>query len=84
MKFSKHDLAEETHETVVNEITDHDRWTAHYRRVFKVGDKYFETHYRVGATEYQDEGPYEYDPDEIECEEVFPTQVTVVQYLRRS
>ena len=56
------------------------RWAIVYRRVFKFQEKFYESIYSVGATECQDERPYEYDPDEIECKEVFPVQKTITVY----
>lgn len=45
------------------------RWSVHHRIVFKYQDKFYQTTYSVGATEYQNEGPWEYE-DDIECQEV--------------
>lgn len=74
MKFAKEFLQqlddEPTAEIVEDIITDNSRWSIHHRRVFKFEDKFYLTHYSVGATEMQDEQPYEYDSDEIECPEV--------------
>jgi hypothetical protein len=68
-------------ETVCSGIVDTSRWSIHYERVFKYDGKFYRTHYSVGATEQQDERPYEYEDDEIECEEVFPVEKTVTVYL---
>lgn len=73
MKFSKEFLLEELEEDpVLEEIFDKRRWSIVYRRVFKFEGRFYETMYSIGATESQDEHPYEYDPDEIECKEVYP------------
>jgi len=80
MLFSKESLLDEEHETVVEEIVDHSRWSIHHRRVFKHDGKFYETYYSHGATEYQDESPYEYEGDMIECKEVFPVQKMVTVY----
>lgn len=71
--YKKDAIVEET-------ILDHTRWSVVYQRVFKFEDKFYETVFSVGATEYQDESPYEYEPEEIECEEVFPVEKTIIVY----
>jgi len=82
MLFKKDFLREMEGETVLNEIVDHSRWSVYYRRVFKFEGKTYETVYSDGATEIQDESPYDGADDDIECEEVFPKEVTVVQYVK--
>lgn len=83
MKFSKEFLQDEGGETIECVITGKSRWALQYRRVFKHNERFYETHYSVGATESQEETPYEYDPSDIECAEVFPTQKTVTVYVLR-
>lgn len=39
------------------------------------------TTYSVGATEMQEERPWEFDGDEIVCTEVEPKEVTVVTWI---
>ena len=80
MKFSKDNLKWEEHKTIYDKIIGHSRWSIQHERVFEHEGKFYLTTYSVGATEYQDERPYEYDPDEIECPEVFPVQETVTVY----
>lgn len=82
MIFSKQFLQDEEGETILNEVVDTSRWSVHYRRVFQHDGKFYETFYSVGATDQQDECPYEYEPDEIECAEVFRTEKTVIVYQR--
>lgn len=53
----------------VDNITDHRRWSVVHQIVFEHEGKFYQTEYSVGATEKQDEGPWEYD-DEVECEEL--------------
>lgn len=70
-------------ETVRNEITDNGRWSIHHDWVFKYKDRYFQTSYSVGATEMQDESPFEYDGDAdglIEVDEVEPYEKTIIDY----
>ena len=86
MKFEKQwlqDLVWEEHEEaeiIKNEIVDTSRWSVHHTLIFMFEDKYYRTYYSVGATENQDESPFEYEPDMIECEEVVPVEKTVIVY----
>lgn len=69
-------------EMIHNEMIDTSRWSHIYEVVYKDLDtgKYWENSYRVGATECQDERPYEYDGDEITFYEVEPYTVTTTKY----
>lgn len=87
MKFDREilqDLANEDHspeyEIVSNELVDHSRWSLSYEMIFKYRDKFYRTWYNRGATECQDESPYEYEPSEIELVEVEPYEKTVTDY----
>lgn len=70
MLFSKEFLIEQVGEGVQRTITDHSRWSIHYEEIFEHEGKYYRTYYVIGATEMQDERPYEYDEDMIDCPEV--------------
>lgn len=39
------------------------------------------TYYSVGATEMQEESPYEYEGEWVEVTEVVPKEVTVTKYV---
>lgn len=78
--FKKDDLLDEVHETVYDKIVGSSRWSLKYERVFTHDGRFYMTTYSVGATEHQDEQAYEYEPDEIECPEVFPVEHTVTVY----
>jgi len=80
MKFSKEFLLNEEGKTIEDVLEGHSRWSLEYRRVFEHEGKFYSTTYRIGATEIQDESPYEYDEDEIECREVHPVQKTITVY----
>lgn len=87
-KFSKQfmqDVANKEYgdgiEVMVDELCDTSRWSNHYYLVFKYEGKYYSSNYSRGATEQQDESPYEYDGDEIEVDEVKPTTKTVIEYV---
>ena len=63
---------------VKNEQVDSSRWSSHHDLIFIADDKFYSTYYSKGLTESQDESPFEYEPDEIECIEVIPVEKTVV------
>lgn len=86
-KFKKTDLqnllwedGDPIGEIVRNKMVDTSRWSIHYDLVFKVGEDFYQTSYRRGATESQDEVPFEYSPDEIECTLVQPAEKTIIEY----
>ena len=80
MIFKKEFLREFEGEEIENKIIDTTRWSIVKRRIFKHEGKFYETIYSFGATECQDESPYEYDKDEIECPEVVPVEKTIIVY----
>ena len=84
MKFSKELMlnilnGNAAEEIVYDRVVDNTSWSIIYELVFKYNNKYYKTSYSVGATEYQDETPWEYN-DEIECEEVEPIQKLITVY----
>jgi hypothetical protein len=80
VKFSKDFLRSMSGKTIRNEIIDHSRWTVSHERIFEHDGHLYSTTYSVGATEQQDESPYEYDDEEIECPEVAAVERTVTVY----
>ncbi|MEK4122065.1 hypothetical protein [Lysinibacillus sp. FSL K6-0102] len=66
---------------VLDEITDTSRWSIHHRIIFKHEGKFYETYYSEGATEMQDERPWEYE-DEVECDEVELKEVKVLKWVK--
>lgn len=89
-EFSKEDLKDlrdfcemENLEMVRDEILDTTRWSVINELIFKDKEsgKLYRTNYSVGATECQDESPFEYDTDYIECVEVKEKEVTVIDYV---
>lgn len=64
---------------VRDRIVDNDRWTIVHDLIFSWNDKLWRTGYRVEATEYQNEGPWEYD-QEVKCTEVREVQKVVTDY----
>lgn len=64
----------------LNEIRDRSRWAVEYELVFSHGVQLWGTHYRRGATEEQDEEPFECEPKEIACLERRATSQVVTIY----
>ena len=83
MEFKKDWLLENVVDgtPVLNEISGHSRWSINYRAVFEFEGKYYKTTYSVGATEMQEEGPYDYAPENIECPEVIKEEYTAIRYI---
>ena len=61
-------------------IIDQDRWTLLHEIVFEYNGKYYTTQYSKGATELQDESPWEFE-DSIECYEVEQKEVTKIEWV---
>ena len=80
MKFKKAFLRNDGGDTVYDRIIGHRRWSLDYERVFAYEGRFYLTVYSVGATERQEERPYEYEGNEIECVEVFPREKTITVY----
>ena len=70
-------------EMVQSELVDTSRWSNIHEVVYKDLDsgKFYSSTYSVGATECQDESPYENDGDEIEFTEVVPKEVIEIEYV---
>lgn len=87
MKFKKEFLQDVVNddyseaEIIKNEVCETSRWSVHYECIFKYKDAFYATYYARGATEMQDEQPYEFDEDEIECYEVVPVEKTIIDYV---
>jgi hypothetical protein len=86
--FKKEDLLElldgetEALKPVKDKVVGNSRWSIQHSLVFqdKTSGRFYEVEYSVGATEQQDEGPFEYEGDDIEVTEVRPQQRTVTVY----
>ena len=66
--------------TIVNKIISTTRWSVVHEIVFEDNGKFYQTAYFEGATELQDERPWEYE-DEVECIEVELCEVKVKQWM---
>lgn len=67
-------------EIIEDEMYDKSRWSLHYWLIFKFEDKFYGVGYSRGATEYQDESPWEYDGDNIETFEQVQVTKTIITY----
>lgn len=89
MKFKREYLIEELGlpydcDLVSEEIIDTTRWSVIKEIVFQSKDgKYYQTTYSEGATECQDEAPWEYE-EEIECEEVELREVKIMKWCPKN
>jgi len=72
----------EDFELVQTTIVDKTRWSVIYHGVYKhlPTNKFYSVDWSVGATEQQDESPFEYDK-EVEFIEVEPREVTVIKWI---
>ena len=66
-------------EIIEDKVTDVDRWAICHQLIFEFKGTFYQTYYRVGATEYQYEGPWDGEA-EVECTEVVPTEKLVTIY----
>jgi hypothetical protein len=71
----------ENFDVVREKIVSRSRWAIRCEIIVKrLSDgKFFKSHYSVGATEYQDERPWQND-DEALFDEVFPVEKTILVY----
>lgn len=66
-------------EVIEDTITSTSRWSVHHDLVFRLGPTHYSTSYSVGATEQQNERPWEYE-EEVECVEVRAVQKTITAW----
>jgi hypothetical protein len=87
-KFKKEDLQavvageSDTLETVSDRLIGKGRWTINHELVFRetASGRFFRVHYSEGATEQQDESPFEYATDDVAVVEVRPAERVVTVY----
>ena len=65
---------------IKDDIVDTSRWSVHHEIIFSYDGKFYRTYYYEGATEMQDERPWEYET-EIECIEVELKEVKVKKWV---
>lgn len=86
MKFPKQKLLDMLDDAkfLEDNIVDTSRWSIHHEVVFEHEGKFYRSSYSVGATEYQDETPWENDADKdgnIECPEVQRVEKVTYAYV---
>ncbi len=87
MKFSKQlmkDIAHDDYDSDVVKVMEREfvqksRWEDVYSVIFqcKEDGNYYQSSYRLGATERQESQPYDCEGDEIECAEVHQVETIV-------
>lgn len=82
MIFKKEFLQEKVYDCVYEEVTHQTRWSIFKTMVFEHYGKHYMVEYYAGSTEMQCEAQFEYDDDEIECEEVELKEVIVKKWVR--
>lgn len=70
-------------EVVRTRITDQSRWSIFYEMIIHdvTADRYYSTEYSTGATEAQDESPYEDEPEVVYVVEVFEVKQIVSSFV---
>lgn len=67
-------------EKVESKITGHIRWSICYEEIYKFEGRFYKFCFRRGATEQQDERPYEFDKT-VQVSEVFEKEVLTKVYV---
>ncbi len=89
MKFPRQDMQEMAYGDsdylipIEEDTIDSSRWSIQHKVIFKDKNtgKTYVSFYSVGATEMQDESPYEWDGKEIECDEVKQEKVEALIWV---
>lgn len=63
-------------------VVDTDRWSIQHEIIFDMSGKFYRAYYQVGATEYQDESPWEF-ANEVEVTEVEQVPETVLVWREK-
>ena len=82
-KFTKEYLVCELdlpYAAISDKIIDTSRWSIYHEIIFEDNGKFYSTTYSVGATEMQDERPWEY-VETVECTEVELKEVKVEKWV---
>ena len=69
-------------EVLKDSLIDSSRWSLIYEVIFLDGEdgKTWSTTYTTGATENQDQGPFEYDDEMVPCIEMEAAKIVVETY----
>lgn len=65
---------------IKDDIVDTSRWSIHHEIIFAHDGNFYRTYYSEGATEMQDESPWEYN-NEVECTEVELREVKIKKWV---
>lgn len=71
---------DEDYEVIVDEIISTTRWAIVHKLIFKHDGKFWQTTYNVGATEMQDEIPFDYT-EVVKCSQVVPKEIATIKYV---
>lgn len=71
------------HSAILDEIVGNSRWSIQHKIIFEHQGKFYRAYYSIGATEMQDESPWEYE-DEVECVEVELKKVEVLKWIDKT
>lgn len=79
MKIPKEELLDiiDSEDVIRDRIVDNGRWTIRHEMIFNHHAKVYRVFYDVGATEQQEQYPFDYEPDEIECDEMHQVEKVV-------
>lgn len=83
MTFKKDFLVDDLdlpYSAIEDKIIDTSRWSEVHEIIFEYNGKYYSTDYSCGATENQDEAPWEFD-DNVECVEIELKEVLVEKWV---
>lgn len=79
MKFTKEQLLDKLDgEAEEDTIVETSRWSVLHDLIFRHEGNFYQTTYSCGATEQQDEAPFEYNDPETECPLVVQVPETVM------
>jgi hypothetical protein len=81
MLFTREQLLDALEDAVENTIVGHSRWSVQHRAIVNIDGKFYEAEYQVGATESQDESPWQYEKT-VECPEVQQVTKTIQVWER--
>ena len=87
MKFKKEVLQAIVYDDCINAdkvediITGTTRWSILHVMIFEYKGKFYRSEYAEGATEMQDERPFEIAADKIECPEVKQKEVMIKKWV---
>jgi hypothetical protein len=65
---------------IEDRVIDTSRWSVHHEIIFLDDGKYYRTWYSIGATEQQDEWPWDHEK-EVKCYEVVQRIVEVMTWV---